>query len=405
MDIEDNVALPGGEQTHAPATPAAPAEPAPHETARQTVRQAYEQRKAEAAEREEQKRAPRAAPQTEAPEAAEGTNEGKPLTDRTRQRDAQGRFVEDPELQAQVRVGYNEIQEKGIQGVEAERALNAAKEAEAAKEEPSVALRPPPGWSAAARAQFGLLPPEVKEAVAKREADVAAGMQVLQKYRGLETYTPIIEGSGINHAEFTKRAVEWEQSLRTNPIGTLLHVAKLGNVDIVRLAQQIMQQGGQSQPQMQPQYLPQQQIAGQQAPQPQDFRALIHQELAERDAHSYVDDFLSDPKNIHAEAVADDMALLITNGRADNLEQAYEMACWAHPEIRALLIRQASAPPGAVSETERARRKASEAKAAAKATVGAPSGPRPEQRDTRPPNATVRYDVRRAFEQVRDRDL
>jgi hypothetical protein len=390
----DDVALTGGEQTHAPVTPA-PAEPAPHETARQTVRKAFEQAQAKAAEREDEKRAPRAAPQTGATDSSEPLSDpSKPTLDRTRQRDAQGRFVEDPELHAQVRAGYNEIQEKGIQGVEAERALNAAKEAEAAKDEAPVALRPPPGWSAAARAQFGLLPPEVKEAVAKREADVATGMQVLQHYKGLETYTPIIEGSGINHAEFTKRAVEWEQSLKTNPVGTLLHVAKLGNIDIVRLAQQIMQQGGQ-----QGQQTTQNFQQPQQAPQP-DVNALIEQKLVERETNELIHDFLSDPKHVHAEAVTDDMALLIANGRAHSLEQAYEMACWAHPEIRALLIREASANPASVSETERARRKASEARAAAKATVGAPSGPRPERQPD--PPKTVRDAVRQAYNQARE---
>lgn len=395
MAIEnDDAALNGGEQTPAPVTPAipaAPAEPAPHETARQTVRRAFEQAQTKAAERDEQNRAPRAEPQMEAvKEPAEGTNEGKPLTDRTR--DQQGRFVKG----------------EGQEQAPVEKAAQESPEgAEPVKDEPTtgVALRIPPGWSAAARAQYANLPPEVKEAVAKREGEVASGFQALQKYKGLETYTPMIEGSGISHAEFTKRAVEWEQSLKTNPVGTVLHVAKLASVDIVELARQIMQQGG---PQAMPPHLRQsaQQVVQQAAAQPQaqpDFRALIHQELAERDAHSSVEDFLSDPKNIHAEAVADDMALLISNKRADNLEQAYEMACWAHPEIRALLIRQASATPAAVSETERARRTASEARAAAKATVGAPSGPRPEKKDDRPSNAPVRYDVRRAYQEVLDR--
>ena len=387
MASEDDAALEGGEQTPAPAPTPAISE-APPTNVRGTVRQAYEQAQAKAVERDERER-PRS-PQ-------EGTTEGtEPLSDPSkpsidRSRDPHGRFVRG-EGQEQPQV------EKPVQDALEQPPSNAP-----------LSLRPPPGWSAAARAQFGVLPTEVKEAVAKREADVATGMQVLQHYKGLETYTPAIEASGISHAEFTKRAVEWEQSLRTNPIGTLLHVARLGNVDIVRLAQQIQQQSGQ-QPQQQRSPVQQAvtqafQQANQQAPQPQqDFRAIIRQEFAEREAHGAVDDFLSDPKNIHAEAVADDMALLITNGRAEDLQQAYDMACNMHPEIRALLIRQAGANPGSVSETDRARRTASEARAAAKATIGAPSGPRSDQKDDRPPNAPVRYDVRKAYEQVRARD-
>ena len=379
----DDAALPGGEQTPAPVTPA-PAEPAPHETARQSVRRAYEQAQAKAAEREEKARAPAlAAVPMEREEG--GEDPGKPAIDRTR--DPQGRFVKG---EGQEQAPIEKLAQEASEGEQP------------TKEEPAVvALRPPHGWTAAARAQWGLLPPEVKEAVIKREAEVAAGAQArakeVERYKGLETYTPIIEGSGISHAEFTKRAVEWEQSLKTNPVGTLLHVARLTGIDLVRLAQAIQQQGGQQavMQQQAPQSQPQP------APQSQDINALIEQKLAERDAHQSVDEFLSDPKNIHAESVADDMALLITSGRADNLEQAYEMACWAQPEIRALLIRQASANPGSVSETERARRRASEAKAAAKATVGAPSGPRPEKEQPLP--KTTRDAVRRAYEEARER--
>jgi hypothetical protein len=394
MASEDDVALNGGEQTPAPVTPAS-TEPAPHETAKQTVRRACEQAQARAAEKDEA-RAPRAPSAPTIEEPTEGSDPGKPTLDRTaypdgiRTRDQQGRFVrgEGQEPAAQARAAGDE-----------------APEPEQPPSDAPLALRPPPGWSAAARAQFANLPPEVREAVAKREADVASGFQALQHYKGLETYTPIIEGSGINHAEFTKRAVEWEQSLKTNPVGTLLHVAKLGNIDIVRVAQMVQQQAAQQGYQPSPPATAREAVhQGYQQVQAQpDIEALINHKLAEREAHESVNDFLADPDNIHAEAVADDMALLITNGRADDLKQAYDMACWAHPEIRALLIREASAKPASVSETDRARRTASEARAAAKATVGAPSGPRPEKKDDRPPNAPVRYDVRRAYQEVLDR--
>jgi hypothetical protein len=396
MDLEDNVAIEGDDQTSAPVTAPAEEAAAPA-TARDAVRLAFEQAKVKASDQEEERadRAARSASKGEAPGANEGEDTGKPTLDRTR--DPRGKFV---------KAGATET--PSIENA----ALEAAEAHETPKEEvPSAVagpLKPPPGWSAAARIQFEKLPPEVREAVAKRESEVAAGFQakeaVIQKYKGLETYTPMIEGSGLSHAEFTKRAVEWEQSLKTNPVGTLLHVAKLGNVDIIRLAQQIVQSRGGPQAQGQPQ----QQAAPQpQQPQP-DIASIVEAKLAEREravaerqAHGTVDQFLADPKNIHAEAVAEDMAFYISTKRADTLEQAYEMACYAHPEIRALLIRQAGANPGAVSETERARRRASEAKAAAKTTIGAPSGLPPNvKKDAHP--ATIRDAVRMAYEKARE---
>ena len=391
MDIENDAALTGGEQTPAPVTPA-PAEPAPHETAKQTVLRAFEQAKAKAAERDEP-RAPRAPAATE----DSGEDPGKPTLDRTR--DQQGRFVRG----------------EGQEQAPVEKAAEAAPEAAEQPKDALVALRPPNGWSPAAKVLYANLPPEVKEAVAKREGEAAAGAQArareVEKYRGLETYTPVIEASGITHAEFTKRAVEWEQALNTQSLNTALHVTGLAwqratdpvekqilQVHYQALAQ-AMQQRGRLAPQQAVQNFQQQP----QPQQPEDLEARIQKVIAEREAHQTVDEFLSDPQNIHAETVADHMAWLIGSKQADSLEQAYDMACHAHPEIRALLIRQASATPGSVSETDRARRQASEARAAAKATVGAPSGPRPEQKDTRPPNAPVRYDVRRAYQQVLDR--
>ena len=410
MAIEnDDAALTGGEQTHAPVTPAVPAEPAPNETARQTVRKAFEQAQAKAAERDErEQRAPRTPAesilQAVADRAmADGEDPGKPTLDRTR--DQQGRFVRG----------------EGQEQAPVEKPAEAAPDAAQPPQPGAIALRPPNGWNAAAKVLYANLPPEVKEAVAKREGEVAAGAQAraqeLQPYRGLETYTPVIHASGLTHAEFTKRAVEWEQALNTQSLNTALHVTGLAwqratdpvekqilQVHYQALAQ-AMQQRGRLAPQQAAQNFQQQQFQQPQPQQPDDLEARIQKVIAERDAHQTVDEFLADPQNIHAETVADHMAWLIGSKQADSLEQAYDMACHAHPEIRALLTRQASATPGSVSETDRARRQASEARAAAKATVGAPSGPRPEQKDNRPPNATVRYDVRRAFEQVRDRDL
>ena len=113
MAIENDLAPQGGEQTSTPVTPAVPAEPTPHETARQTVRRAFEEAKARAAERDEGRRTSGEKTGSEPRAPAEGEDPGKPSLDRTRQRDAQGRFVEDPELHAQVRAEYKRIRGEG----------------------------------------------------------------------------------------------------------------------------------------------------------------------------------------------------------------------------------------------------------------------------------------------------
>ena len=61
------------------------------------------------------------------------------------------------------------------------------------------------------------------------------------------------------------------------------------------------------------------------------------------------------------------MALLLQNGKAESLKDAYEMACWANPETRAILLKsQANSSPSPAAAVQKA-------KAAAKAVGGAPS--------------------------------
>ena len=110
-------------------------------------------------------------------------------------------------------------------------------------EQPLV-MRPPVGWNAQARADFAKLPAHVQQAVAQREAEVNKGFAILAEYKGLEQFTPVIKASGLTHAQFTQNAVEWERSLKSNPIHTIMHAARIGGVDMVRLARDIVARSG-----------------------------------------------------------------------------------------------------------------------------------------------------------------
>jgi len=83
------------------------------------------------------------------------------------------------------------------------------------------------------------------------------------------------------------------------------------------------------------------------------------QELRDEDERTVLA-FLNDPKNEHARTVAEDMTALLVNGRATNLQEAYEKAIWSHPEVRAKLL--------AKQEAERRKKEAEEAAAARKAS-------------------------------------
>ena len=84
-----------------------------------------------------------------------------------------------------------------------------------------------------------------------------------------------------------------------------------------------------------------------------------------------VERFFSDPNHPYAHNLRQQMATLLRAGHAETLEQAYEMAAYANPETRALLISQQQ-QGSARQAAERARAAASNARAAARSVTGSP---------------------------------
>ena len=224
-----------------------------------------------------------------------------------------------------------------------------------------IAPKPPGGWSAEAKASFAELPAHVQAAISKREQEVENGFKVLQDYKGLEQFTPYVKAAGTTFADSMKRALDWEASLQRDPLGTVMHVAKIANVDLVRLAAQLQQMPQQQQP------------APRQQPQPQPINvdAVVDQAFRKRETENQIESFLSDPANVHAEALLGDMATLISTGRAKDLKEAYDTACWMRPDIRQQMISQSA--PSAQSQIENKAAAADQARRASKSITGSSS--------------------------------
>ncbi|MBB4215565.1 hypothetical protein FHT79_002734 [Rhizobium sp. BK212] len=242
--------------------------------------------------------------------------------------------------------------------------------AQPAEQQPAAnAHRVPPGWSAEAKAQFAGLPPEVQAAVAKREQEVDNGFRVLQDYKGLEEFTPIVKQAGITHADVMRKAIDWEQSLIRDPVNTVIHVAKIAGVNLSALVNGQTNQILQRQPQ---------QVQQQPQPQPVNVEATVEQILRKRDTETQVNAFVSDPANKHAEAVLDDMVALISTGRASSLQDAYDAACWMRPDIRQQLISQV-APANTVQDQTSQRAAAADQARRASRSISGSSAPGPTQ--------------------------
>lgn len=97
----------------------------------------------------------------------------------------------------------------------------------------------------------------------------------------------------------------------------------------------------------------------------------------------------------HFDAVREDMAALLQAGRAESLDQAYEMATWARPDIRSSLLEQ-QMKDAEQKRREDAQRAAAAAKSAAVQVRGAPTGG-----PSNPPVTDRRASIAAAFDRSR----
>ncbi|TBE53727.1 hypothetical protein [Rhizobium leguminosarum] len=262
------------------------------------------------------------------------------------------------------------------------------------REQPaSIGSRVPPGWSAEAKAQFGSLPGEVQAAIAKREQEVDNGFRVLQDYKGLEEFTPLIRQAGMTHADVMRRAIDWEKALIHDPVNTVVHVARMAGVNLHALVNgqmgEVLQRNAQQ--------------AGPQqgAPQPRSINveATVEHVLRKRDTETQVDAFLSDPANAHADDVLDDMIALINAGRASSLQDAYDAACWMRPDIRQQLISQTAQAP--VREQQAQRAAAADQARRASRSISGSSAPGPTRDAVRGQPTSIRDSLRDAMRSAR----
>jgi hypothetical protein len=237
---------------------------------------------------------------------------------------------------------------------------SAAKTLEAGAKPPEeaqrVAMGPPPGWSPTSKAAFATLPDSIKADIAKREDEINRGFAKLQDYKGLEQYSEMARAAGTNLAEAFERYKAAEDALESNFYTGMTALCEMYGVHPMQFAQAIaaQYQGQGQQPQQQAQAEPL--IARQlRAIQEEVLTLKNERQQAEQEAiNGQLQGFAADKP--YFENVRRDMGLLIREGRAQTLDEAYDKACWADPEIRALLIKEQSAPQAAAARVNQARR-------------------------------------------------
>lgn len=254
------------------------------------------------------------------------------------------------------------------------------------------AVKAPEGWKAELKAKFGELPPEVQAEVARREADFHKALTKQDEERLLgrkvnemaNPYLPTIRAEGATvekafqdylqtaHVLRSGSDIQKAQSIaavmsqfKVNP-NTLLSILQGGNVNT-------------GQPFQQAQFNPAIESLQQRIDRMEQERQMEVQQRQLQEEHSLnsqIDEFSSKPGHEHFDHVRARMGVLLENGLANDLEDAYQQAVYADPEIRSgLLAAQTSAASG--QRLTELNAKTERAKSAAVSITGGPGSSRP----------------------------
>lgn len=260
-------------------------------------------------------------------------------------------------------------------------------------------VKPPERYSAAVKAKWAQLPPDVQADLAKSADDFHKELTRHDEERVLarqfkEVVNPYLAQMRAENAQpiqAVQALLDTAYKLRTGSPqqkGQLLwETARAFGAD--------MSQGFTQQAQ-QPVHPVLQQVQQELL----SLKAQREQEVAQRkqqeDAgiQSQIETFKADPKNAHFEAVKADMAALLSGGVAKDLQDAYDRAVYANPQTRATLLTQQTQ----TAEEKRVADQKAKAEAAKKAGSSIKGSPgMAATKDQKIQNADLNSTIRSAF--------
>lgn len=244
-------------------------------------------------------------------------------------------------------------------------------------------IEPPAGLSAAAKAKWKELPPEVRDDIIRREEDSQrlATRQDEDRILGtklkeiINPYMAQIRSEGGTAEGAVSDLLNTAYQLRTaQPLQKaqlVQQIIKSYGVDMNLISQDSQDYIDPTISQLQ------QQIAQlQKQADPAAITKQLQEKMETDRIFSEVNAFASDPTNAHYLSVKDVMASLLGTGQAKNLKEAYEMACFANPSIRSTLLAQQQADDQAKRKQDMdAKKKAGSSITGSPGTVVADSGP------------------------------
>lgn len=227
--------------------------------------------------------------------------------------------------------------------------------------------RPPSSWKKETQAEWEKLPPHVQDDVLRREADFHRGIEQYKAYAqraqayeaAIAPYQQTLQQYGVAPEQAIAALFKADSLLRNGaPHEKAAYFAQLAQDYGVSL------ENIQQPPQVDPAY---QQLLNEvrQLRQTEAQREQQRQAQEQAQLNSQIAQFAQGKE--HFDAVREDMAALLQAGRAQDLEQAYDMAIWARPDLRSGLLQQQTR---AAEEKARAEAQRLKAKTAAVSVKG-----------------------------------
>lgn len=234
----------------------------------------------------------------------------------------------------------------------------------------------PQSWSAAERAHWEKIPPEVQAVIARREEEAHRGITTLGQDAALgkklkdviNPYLPMIRAEGGDEAGAVRDLLQTAYILRTanaeQKIGVIRHIAGQFGVDLSVAAQGVAHVD----PEVQSLRDELAKIRGHLT----NTEQQQHQHV-QGQAQAVIEAFAADPKNEFYEQVKPLMAHLLVAGQAKDMQEAYDMACHANPDVRSTILTRQQADAEAKRAAE-AKAKADAKRRAAGSISGSSAG-------------------------------
>lgn len=257
------------------------------------------------------------------------------------------------------------------------------------------AIDPPQSWTADAKKDWATLPPHIQAEIVKRENDthkmftaregeLRLGKEMKEV---IDPFLPAIRAAGAEPKALIHDLLGTVNTLRNGTedqkIMVMRNIAEGYGIDLNKVI-------GYQQNPLNQLYSELNSLKQQINPQ-----AIIEQLQERQEAdriQTEINTFAANPANKYFEQVKAAMAPLLATGQANNLQDAYDMACWAVPEIRSTMLNSVKAEDATKRKAEIAQKKS-----AAVSVKGSSSA---VQGNTAPPKRTLEEELAANFDAV-----